>query len=64
MAASKTAIVTGAGSGIGKATAIALLRAGWNTVFAGRRREALDEAVQAAGRTEAKALAGHCGMRP
>lgn len=57
MAAGKTAIVTGAGTGIGKATAIALLKAGWNTVFAGRRQALLDEAVQAAGSTDAKALA-------
>ena len=57
MAAARTAIVTGAGSGIGKATAIALLKAGWNTVFAGRRQALLDEAVAAAGSTEAKALA-------
>ncbi|MDW6024477.1 SDR family oxidoreductase [Mesorhizobium sp. BAC0120] len=55
--AAKTAIVTGAGSGIGKATATALLKAGWNTVFAGRRQAPLDEAVQAAGSTDAKALA-------
>ena len=37
MANGKTAIVTGAGTGIGKAVAIALLKAGWNTVFTGRR---------------------------
>jgi NAD(P)-dependent dehydrogenase (short-subunit alcohol dehydrogenase family) len=53
----KTAIVTGAGTGIGKASAIALLQAGWNTVFAGRRQDVLDAAVKAAGTTEAKALA-------
>ena len=52
-----TAIVTGAGTGIGKATATALLKAGWNTVFAGRRQSVLDEAVQAAGTSDAKALA-------
>lgn len=57
MAATRTAIVTGAGSGIGKATASALLQAGWNTVFTGRRQAALDEAVQAAGKADARALA-------
>jgi NAD(P)-dependent dehydrogenase (short-subunit alcohol dehydrogenase family) len=57
MAAAKTAIVTGAGSGIGRATATALVKTGWNTVFAGRRQETLDEAVQEAGKTDAKALA-------
>lgn len=45
----KTAIVTGAGSGIGKASALALLRSGYHVAFAGRRREPLDAAVAAAG---------------
>src|SRR6476660_699450 len=40
---SKVAIVTGAGSGIGRYTALALLRAGYSVVLAGRRRDALDE---------------------
>lgn len=40
---SKTAFITGATSGIGKATAIALARAGYNLVICGRRKEALDE---------------------
>src|SRR5206468_11282988 len=57
MAGEKTAIVTGAGTGIGKASAVALLKSGWNTVFAGRRQDVLDEAVKSAGKTEAKALA-------
>ena len=37
----KVALVTGAGSGIGRATAHALLAAGYNVVLAGRRAEAL-----------------------
>ena len=45
MASGKTAIVTGAGTGIGKAVAIALLKAGWNTVFTGRRLSLLEDAV-------------------
>src|SRR2546421_5979302 len=36
------AVVTGAGSGIGAASAIALAREGWSVVLAGRRAEALD----------------------
>jgi NAD(P)-dependent dehydrogenase (short-subunit alcohol dehydrogenase family) len=39
------AIVTGAGTGVGKHSAIALLNSGYAVVFAGRRREVLDEAV-------------------
>ncbi|MCL4119602.1 UNVERIFIED_CONTAM: hypothetical protein GTU68_055937 [Idotea baltica] len=39
----KTAIVTGAGSGIGRACAIALLKDGYSVALAGRRAEALEE---------------------
>src|SRR5687767_10740112 len=38
----KVAIVTGAGSGIGKAVALALLREGYAVVLAGRRKERLE----------------------
>jgi NAD(P)-dependent dehydrogenase (short-subunit alcohol dehydrogenase family) len=41
----RTALVTGAGSGIGRACAQALVADGWQVAFVGRRREALDEAV-------------------
>jgi NAD(P)-dependent dehydrogenase (short-subunit alcohol dehydrogenase family) len=41
----KIALVTGAGSGIGRATALALLNAGFSVVLAGRRREALEHTV-------------------
>ncbi|PYM62334.1 MAG: 3-oxoacyl-ACP reductase [Candidatus Rokuibacteriota bacterium] len=55
-AANKVAIVTGAGSGIGKAVAIALLHEGYHVVLAGRRKERLEEAVAGAGAAGARAL--------
>jgi NAD(P)-dependent dehydrogenase (short-subunit alcohol dehydrogenase family) len=50
---SRIALVTGAGSGVGRAATLALLRDGWSVVLAGRRCEALEEtvALAAAGRT-------------
>ncbi|MEB3959669.1 SDR family oxidoreductase [Streptomyces kunmingensis] len=39
----RTAVVTGAGSGIGRAVALELLRAGWRVALAGRRTETLEE---------------------
>ena len=39
---SKIAIVTGAGTGIGRAVTLALARHGWKVALAGRRREPLD----------------------
>jgi len=42
-ASGRVAIVTGAGTGIGKAAALALLREGYRVVLAGRRRELLEK---------------------
>jgi NAD(P)-dependent dehydrogenase (short-subunit alcohol dehydrogenase family) len=53
----KIALVTGAGTGIGRASALALLRAGYGVVFAGRRPELLQKAVDDAGPLAANALA-------
>jgi NAD(P)-dependent dehydrogenase (short-subunit alcohol dehydrogenase family) len=54
------ALVTGAGSGIGRAAAVALAQAGFTVVLAGRRRDALEEAARAA---ENDAVAITCDVR-
>jgi NAD(P)-dependent dehydrogenase (short-subunit alcohol dehydrogenase family) len=56
-AAFKAAIVTGAGSGIGRAVALALAREGYAVVLAGRRAEALDETKRAAADAASRMLA-------
>ncbi|MEU1701939.1 SDR family oxidoreductase [Streptomyces pseudogriseolus] len=43
------AVVTGAGSGIGRAVTRELLRGGWSVVLAGRRAQALEETAEKAG---------------
>lgn len=61
MSESKVAIVTGAGTGIGKSVASALVAAGWTVVFTGRRLTVLEEAVAAAG-GGVKAIAIACDV--
>jgi NAD(P)-dependent dehydrogenase (short-subunit alcohol dehydrogenase family) len=53
----KVAIVTGAGSGIGKAVALALLKEGYSVALAGRRADALEQTLKAAGAAASRALA-------
>ena len=53
----KVAIVTGAGSGIGRASALALLKDGWKVALAGRRADALEATKSAAGELAGNALA-------
>lgn len=55
-ATAKVAIVTGAGSGIGRAVSLALLAGGWSVVLAGRRAELLDETASLAGDAAGRAL--------
>ncbi len=50
----KSAVITGAGSGVGQATALALVKQGWNVAILGRRKSALNETLK---------LAGKCGSR-
>lgn len=45
----RSAVVTGAGSGVGRATALALLKQGWQVALVGRRESALYETTQLAG---------------
>jgi len=45
----KVAVVTGAGTGVGKHAAVALVREGYSVVFAGRRKEMLEAAAAEAG---------------
>jgi len=51
------AVITGAGSGIGKAVALAMLNAGYGVALAGRRNEPLEAVVHEAGANGKNALA-------
>jgi NAD(P)-dependent dehydrogenase (short-subunit alcohol dehydrogenase family) len=53
----KVAVITGGGTGIGKAAALALQGDGWNVVVTGRRKEELDKTVSAAKAGGGKLLA-------
>ncbi len=53
----KVAIVTGAGSGIGRASALALVAAGWHVALAGRRADALEATRALAGADADRVLA-------
>ena len=46
---SKTALVTGAGTGVGRAVALALLKDGYRVALAGRRKEMLEQTASQAG---------------
>lgn len=49
MTAGKFALVTGAGTGVGKAVTVALIKAGYAVALTGRRKDKLDEVAKAAG---------------
>ncbi len=54
--AEKYALITGAGTGVGKASAMALSRGGFSVALSGRRREPLDEAAAEVGSLGGRAL--------
>jgi NAD(P)-dependent dehydrogenase (short-subunit alcohol dehydrogenase family) len=53
----KVAVVTGAGSGIGRAVALGLLDHGYSVVLAGRRAELLEQTARESGSSRARAVA-------
>ncbi|MDE2968062.1 MAG: SDR family NAD(P)-dependent oxidoreductase [Chloroflexota bacterium] len=56
-ATGRIAVITGAGSGVGRASALGLLRHGWTVVLNGRRMERLEETQAMAGEDAARTLA-------
>ena len=52
----KVAIITGAGTGIGKSSALALLKDGWSVALAGRRAELLEKTREQIGEEEKNAI--------
>ena len=58
----RTAVVSGAGSGVGQAIALALCREGWSVGLVGRRRSALEETIKLAGERGAAMLATPCDI--
>ncbi|MDF5725818.1 MAG: SDR family NAD(P)-dependent oxidoreductase [Rhizonema sp. PD37] len=53
---SNIAVVTGAGSGIGRASSLALLANGWSVVLVGRRKSALEETARLSGDASSHAV--------
>jgi NAD(P)-dependent dehydrogenase (short-subunit alcohol dehydrogenase family) len=58
----KVALVTGAGSGIGRGCALALLAAGWRVVLTGRRLDALTSTVVTSGAADDRVTAIACDV--
>jgi NAD(P)-dependent dehydrogenase (short-subunit alcohol dehydrogenase family) len=58
----KVALVTGAGTGIGRGCALALLAAGWRVILSGRRLDALEATREAAGVAGDRAAAIACDV--
>lgn len=62
MNAERFALVTGAGSGIGKAAAVALARAGWHVALAGRRKDPLVATAREIGHVGRRAIVASCNV--
>ena len=62
MSSAKNAVVTGAGSGVGQATALALVQQGWRVALVGRRESALAETIQLAGNLGYQMMACPCDI--
>ena len=58
----KVALITGAGAGIGKATARAFVHAGYRVVLAGRQLDKLEQAIADIGGSAASTLAQRCNV--
>jgi NAD(P)-dependent dehydrogenase (short-subunit alcohol dehydrogenase family) len=58
----KSAIITGAGSGVGRATAVALAKQGWRVALLGRNRATLDETAKLTGAPADDALVVVCDI--
>src|SRR5689334_7668592 len=58
----KNAVVTGAGSGVGQAVALALTKQGWRVAIVGRRAETLKETVERAGGDKDKLVVFPCDI--
>src|SRR5689334_7794274 len=58
----KTAVITGAGSGVGQAIAIKLAQQGWKVALIGRRADALQDTLKQAGESGKQMLVCPCDI--
>src|SRR5262245_12552687 len=58
----RTAVITGAGSGVGRATAIALAKQNWRVAILGRTKSALDETARLTGLSPGNILVHVCDI--
>ncbi len=62
MSQRKVALITGASAGIGKASGLALARAGWDVALTGRRKDLLDAVAAEARASGARAIGVACDV--